>query len=118
LATQETWERKPTAVSAGTVSNAAEVVSRLRTPFRECYNRQLALDRAAAGRIRLAIHVGASGAVSRVEVTPSGNLGSVVQCVQTVASGAQFAPPEGGSAVIVVPITFERTDDAPCVRPK
>jgi hypothetical protein len=29
-----------------------------------------------------------------------------VSCVQARASAAQFAPPEGGSAVIVVPVTF------------
>lgn len=95
------------AVSGGTVSNAARVVAGMRAGFRACYNRGLAENPDAQGSIRLSIRVGPGGEVSGVQASPSGNLpGSVVSCVQARASAAQFAPPEGGSAVIVVPVTF------------
>jgi hypothetical protein len=95
------------AVSGGTVSNAARVVAGMRAGFRACYNRGLAENPDAQGSIRLSIRVGPGGEVSGVSASPSGNLpGSVVSCVQARASAAQFAPPEGGSAVIVVPVTF------------
>jgi hypothetical protein len=95
------------AVSGGTVSNASRVVAGMRAGFRACYNRGLSENPDAQGSIRLSIKVGPGGEVSGVSASPSGNLpGSVVSCVQARASAAQFAPPEGGSAVIVVPVTF------------
>ena len=95
------------AVSGGTVSNAARVVAGMRAGFRACYNRGLAENPDAQGSIRLSIRVGPGGEVAGVSAAASGNLpGSVVSCVQARASAAQFAPPEGGSAVIVVPVTF------------
>jgi hypothetical protein len=95
------------AVSGGTVSNAARVVAGMRAGFRACYNRGLQENPDAQGSIRLTIRVGPGGEVQGVSASPSGNLpASVVGCVQSRASAAQFAPPEGGSAVIVVPVTF------------
>lgn len=95
------------AVSGGTVSNAARVVAGMRAGFRACYNRGLQENPDAQGSIRLTIRVGPGGEVQGVGASPSGNLpGSVVGCVQSRASAAQFAPPDGGSAVIVVPVTF------------
>jgi hypothetical protein len=95
------------AVSGGTVSNAARVVAGMRAGFRACYNRGLQENPDAQGSIRLTIRVGAGGEVQGVSASPSGNLpASVVGCVQSRASAAQFAPPEGGSAVVVVPVTF------------
>jgi hypothetical protein len=45
--------------------------------------------------------------VQGVTATPSGNLpSSVVGCVRARAMAPQFAPPQGGSAVIQVPVTF------------
>ena len=53
------------------------------------------------------IRVGPGGEVQSVTAVPAGNLpGSVVGCVKARASAAQFSPPEGGSAVVVVPVTF------------
>jgi hypothetical protein len=95
------------AVSGGTVSNAARVVAGMRAGFRACYNRGLQENPDAQGNIRLTIRVGPGGEVQGVTAAPSGNLpASVVACVQSRASAAQFAPPEGGSAVVVVPVTF------------
>jgi hypothetical protein len=93
--------------SGGNVSNAARVVAGMRAGFRNCYNRGLAENPDAQGSIRLSIRVGPGGEVQGVTASPSGNLpGSVVSCVQARASAAQFDPPEGGSAVVVVPVSF------------
>jgi len=95
------------AVSGGTVSNASRVVAGMRAGFRNCYNRGLAQNPDAQGSIRLSIRVGPGGEVQGVTAVPSGNLpSSVVGCVKARASAAQFAPPEGGNAVVVVPVTF------------
>jgi hypothetical protein len=95
------------AVSGGSVSNAARVVAGMRAAFRQCYQRGLDQNPDAQGSIRLTIRVGAGGEVSGVTATPTGNLPpSVVSCVQARAKAAQFDAPEGGSAAIVVPVTF------------
>ena len=95
------------AVSGGTVSNAARVVAGMRAGFRNCYQRGLAENPDAAGSIRLTIRVGAGGEVAGVSPSASGSLpASVVSCVVARAQAAQFDPPEGGSAVIAVPVTF------------
>jgi len=95
-------------VAGGNVSNAARVVAGMRAGFRACYNRELANNPDAQGSIRLSIRVGPGGEVQSVSASSSGNLGSAVGCVRARASAAQFAPPEGGSAVISVPVTFVR----------
>lgn len=95
------------AVSGGVVSNASRVVAGMRAGFRACYNRGLAVNPDAQGSIRLAIRVGPGGEVQGVTAVPAGNLPpSVVSCVRARASAAQFDPPEGGSAVVNVPVTF------------
>lgn len=94
-------------VSGGSVSNAARVVAGMRAAFRACYQRGLNENPDAQGNIRLTIRVGPGGEVTNVTATPSGNLPpSVVSCVQARAKAAQFDAPEGGSAAIVVPVTF------------
>jgi hypothetical protein len=95
------------AVSGGTVSNASRVVAGMRAGFRACYQRGLAENPDAEGSIRLTIRVGPGGEVAGVTAGASGNLpASVVSCVQARASAGMFAPPEGGSAVVNVPVTF------------
>lgn len=97
----------PPSAIAGVVSDAARVVASLRAGFRACYERGLAENPDAGGAIRLTIRVGPAGEVSGVTASPSGNLpASVVSCVQRRARAAQFAAPEGGAAVILVPVTF------------
>ncbi|HWA73803.1 MAG TPA: AgmX/PglI C-terminal domain-containing protein [Polyangiaceae bacterium] len=97
----------PPSTSGGLVSNAAKVVAGMRAGFRACYQRGLAADPDASGSIRLTIRVGAGGEVSGVTASPAGNLpGTVVSCVQARAQVAQFDAPQGGAAVIVVPVTF------------
>jgi hypothetical protein len=93
--------------SGGTVSNAARVIAGMRAGFRACYNRALAVNPDAAGQIRLAIRVGPGGEVQGVQATASGNLpDSVTSCVKARAQAGQFDPPQGGLAVINVPVSF------------
>ncbi|MGC4092085.1 MAG: AgmX/PglI C-terminal domain-containing protein [Polyangiaceae bacterium] len=95
------------AVSGGSVSNAARVVAGMRAGFRACYQKGLGENPDAAGSIKLAISVGPGGEVRSVTATPSGSLPqSVISCVQARAKAAQFDPPDGGSAVVQVPVTF------------
>lgn len=94
-------------VTAGSVSNAAQVVAGLRAGFRRCYQQALDQNPDIAGSIRLTLRVGPGGEVSGVSATDSGNLPpAVVSCVKARAQSAQFAPPDGGSAAINVPVTF------------
>lgn len=94
-------------VSAGSVSDANRVVAGMQAGFRRCYNTALQSNPDAAGSIRLTIKVGPGGEVSSVSASPSGNLPeSVVTCVTSRAKAAQFSPPEGGAAVVNVPVTF------------
>lgn len=94
-------------VAGGSIPNAARVVAGMRAGFRNCYNKGLQENPDAQGSIKLTIKVGPGGEVSGVTATPSGNLpASVVACVQARARSAQFDPPEGGSAVVNVPVTF------------
>ncbi len=97
----------PPSVAGGNITNVARTVASMRPGFRNCYNRGLQENPDAQGNIKLSITVGAGGEVANVTATPSGNLpASVIACVQARARAAQFDPPEGGSAVVVVPVTL------------
>ena len=93
-------------VSGGTVGNASRVVAGMRAGFRSCYQRGLAENPDAAGNITLTIRVGAGGEVTGVSGSSGTLPPSVVACVKARAQAAQFDAPEGGSAVISVPVTF------------
>jgi tetratricopeptide (TPR) repeat protein len=104
-----------TNVSGGTVANAARVVAAMRAGFRNCFVRGLAEDPDSEGKIELDIRVGAGGEVARVTPTASGCLpASVIRCVMARAQVAQFDPPEGGGAVIAVPVTFVKDGGNGC----
>ncbi len=60
----------------------------------------------AAGNITLTIRVGAGGEVTGVSGSSGSLPASVVACVKARAQAAQFDAPDGGSAVISVPVTF------------
>lgn len=94
-------------VSAGTVDNASRVVSGMRPGFRRCYQRALEQNPDISGSIRLTLRIGPGGEVSGVTVSQTGNLpADVVACVRSRAQASQFSPPDGGSAVVEVPVTF------------
>jgi outer membrane biosynthesis protein TonB len=94
-------------VAGGQVSNASRVVAGMRAGFRACYNRGLAGNPDIQGKIMLKIKVGPTGQVLSVTNTTTGDLPpAVVSCVEARAQAAQFSPPEGGAAVVQVPVSF------------
>jgi hypothetical protein len=95
------------AVSHGAISNASAVVAGMAAGFRRCYNKGLQGDPNMKGSVRLTAKIGPNGEV--LSVSPSGGSGlsgTVVSCVAARVSAAQFAPPEGGGATLVIPVTF------------
>lgn len=91
----------------GVVSNAAQVVAGMRPGFRSCYNRGLAQYPDAEGSIQLTIRVGPGGEVTGVSAGSS-MPGLIVNCVAARARAAQFDAPEGGSAVVQVPVHLRK----------
>jgi hypothetical protein len=94
------------AVAGGNVANASAVVARMRPRFRRCYEQGLAQDPNMQGSVTLTAKVGPNGEVMGVGGGGGGSLGSIVGCLKAVVSGGGFSPPDGGSAVITIPITF------------
>ena len=93
--------------SRGSVANAATVVAGLAASFRRCYNRALQQDPEMKGTIRMIARIGAAGEVSRVRaLTPASYAELMVTCPMQRLLEARFAPPDGGGATIVVPVTF------------
>jgi hypothetical protein len=95
------------AVAGGTVSDASRVVAQMRAGFRACYNRGLSENPDIEGKIALSIKVGPTGQVLSVTANKTGNLpASVIDCVKARANSASFSPPQGGAAVVQVPVSF------------
>lgn len=95
------------AVSGGNVANASSVVAGMSAGFRRCYNRGLQEDPTMKGSVRVTAKIGPNGEV--LSATPSGGgglSGTVIGCVVARVQSAQFAPPEGGGATVVIPVTF------------
>jgi hypothetical protein len=92
----------------GGVSNAGRVVGEMRADFRVCYQQALGQDRNVAGTIRVTIRVTADGSVSNASGETKGLPQSLIDCVLARAYQSKFEPPEGGSAVIAVPVKFVR----------
>jgi hypothetical protein len=94
-------------IRVGTVSDASRAIARMRPGFHQCYTNALASNPDAAGKITLQIQIGADGGVTGVTASVSGNLpAEVVNCVKRRASGGKFSPPDSGTAVISVPVSF------------
>jgi len=97
----------PAELHGGQVSNADRVVAGMRAGFRACYNKGLASNPDLQGSVRITAKIGPNGEVA--SATPSGGAGlgdEVVNCVVRRVQSATFAPPEGGGATIVIPVTF------------
>lgn len=95
-----------TRLEGHTVSNAARVVAAMRAGFRTCYQRALTETPNTQGSVKLHLKVGPGGEVLVVQALALSLPKSCVDCVMERAVGSQFDPPEGGSAVIAVPVTF------------
>ncbi|MEJ7728805.1 MAG: AgmX/PglI C-terminal domain-containing protein [Polyangiaceae bacterium] len=95
------------AVSGGSVANASSVVAGMAAGFRRCYNKGLSEDPSMKGSVRITAKIGPNGEVLSASPSGGGGLsGGVVSCVTARVSSAQFSPPEGGGATVVIPITF------------
>jgi hypothetical protein len=93
-------------VSGGQVGNASAVVAAMGAGFRRCYNKGLQEDPNMKGSVRITAKIGPNGEVLGVSPSGSGLSGTVISCVAARVSSAQFSPPEGGGATIVIPVTF------------
>jgi hypothetical protein len=95
------------AVSGGSVANASAVVAGMAAGFRRCYNKGLAEDPNMKGSVRITAKIGPNGEVLGASPSGGGGLsGTVISCVTARVSSAQFSPPEGGGATVVIPVTF------------
>jgi hypothetical protein len=95
------------AVSGGNVANASAVVAGMAAGFRRCYNKGLAEDPNMKGSVRITAKIGPNGEVLGASPSGGGGLsGSDISCVTARVSSAQFSPPEGGGATVVIPVTF------------
>lgn len=88
-------------------SNPQSIVARMGPDFRRCYNRGLQTDPNMKGSMRVTARLGPDGRV--VVANASGGNGlskEVVSCVVNRVKSAQFNPPTGGGATIVIPVSF------------
>lgn len=93
--------------NAGGVANASEVVGALRADFWKCYRKELASDPSYTAEVRLKIHVGVDGGVTQVVGVSMPPRDTLISCMRNaVFFRAKFTPPDGGKAVIHVPVTF------------
>lgn len=88
------------------VSNAAVEVAAMRAEFRACYQRALVDAPELHGSVRIVIRVGADGHVVDARGAAFGLRAPDVDCLLKRAVLGVFAPPQGGSAIIAVPVTF------------
>jgi hypothetical protein len=89
------------------ITNAADVVGAMRPRFRACYQALLEhRNPRAAGRVRLRLRVDCEGRIRSMDAEASGVDRETVECMFATARGDRFDPPEGGSAVVSIPVTF------------
>ncbi|HKY39867.1 MAG TPA: tetratricopeptide repeat protein [Polyangiaceae bacterium] len=94
------------APSSGNVQNTARRVAEMRADFRKCYQAALVEDAQLLGSVRIRIEVGADGRVTESKGLGFGLPVELVDCVLRRAAATEFDAPEGGKAVIMVPVTF------------
>jgi hypothetical protein len=92
-------------VAGGAVANASAVVARMKGRFRACYQSGLSANPDMAGSVVLVAKIGPNGEVQGVS-GGGGSLAPIVGCLKSVVQGGSFAPPDGGSALLSIPITF------------
>jgi hypothetical protein len=95
------------AAVTGNVANAQSVVASMGAGFRRCYNRGLQTDPTMKGSVRISARIGPNGEVLSASPSGGGGLsGDVIGCVVARVQSSQFAPPDGGGATIVIPVSF------------
>jgi hypothetical protein len=94
-------------VSGGQVGNASRVVAGMRAGFRACYNQGLASNPDMSGGVHVTAQIGPNGEVRSASASPNGSIsGAVASCIAARVRSAQFDPPQGGAATIVIPVTL------------
>jgi hypothetical protein len=82
----------------------------MRPGFRACFQRFLDRRRGAVGGgklgARLSIHVGCDGAITAIRATTRLLDEDTITCMFATIRPNRFDPPEGGSSVVNVPVTF------------
>ena len=93
-------------VGGGKIANASSVVARMRGRFNACYQAGLRQNPEMAGSVSLVATIGPNGEVRGVSGGGGGGIGAIVGCLKAVVRSGAFAAPEGGSAVVSIPVTF------------
>jgi hypothetical protein len=82
--------------------------------FRRCYQAGLHGGPWMGGQLRIRAQIGPEGEVTSAKAERVTGLSpEMVACMEKRVSIAHFSPPEGGSATIVIPVTFVPGDEAP-----
>ncbi len=91
----------------GEIPGAGGVVAGMTAGFRRCYNLGLGReDPTMKGSVRITAKIGPNGEVLSASASGSGNLSpTVIGCMRSRVASAQFSPPPGGGATLVIPIT-------------
>lgn len=92
------------------LENIPQTIARLRSAFRACYNRGLAIDPALAGSVNLTIKLAHDGSVASVAKTGGAGLTSDVEtCIQDTIRKTHFEPPDPQqmSSTINLPLRFQ-----------
>jgi hypothetical protein len=93
----------------GDIFDAGAVVGGMRGGFRACYNRGLSENPTMKGSVRITASVGPNGEVKSAQPSVGGGSLSpaVISCLMARVRSAQFSPPTGGGATLVIPIIFD-----------
>jgi tetratricopeptide (TPR) repeat protein len=100
----------PPASAASSSSENVRGVAAMQADFRACYQASLEHESTPEGAVRLVIRIGPDGRVAEVKAAGLKLPRSTVDCLLKRAALARFEPPEGGSAIITVPVTFVKQD--------
>ncbi len=117
--TPPVWPEGPTVelgrgASLPAVPGAEAVVRAMIPGFRRCYARALERDPNLAGAVGFDAKLGPTGEIVGVKTSAGTSLPpELVSCISAVLKAAQFAPPPGGSATLVMPISLTRQALAP-----
>jgi hypothetical protein len=89
-----------------TIKNVQAAVAKLRPGFRQCYMKLgLGVNPEMEGGVQVTAMVGPNGEVQSVRASASGTISPAVSaCVADRVHGAQFDPPECGTATVVIPV--------------
>ena len=87
-------------------ANGSQALATAQAGLQGCYDMGLREDPRLRGTIRVTARIGPRGAVMSLEETHEGLSPTLVACVLSTLQRTPFAAPEGGSATVVVPVSF------------